>query len=799
MIFMPNGDLVFVLRAGNGALPINNGSVTVTDQSGKTVFYEFLNASNGGLSRTVPLETPPKSFSFDSGENTPRPYSVYNVAVRAEGWYRMQIIGVQMFEDETTQLPIELIPLPEGITSPDEEDIIIIRIPEHILRTGAPSSGTPPTSQPLPQSKQSDVVPAVNIGEGVYIPESITVHLGAPNDDAPNVTVSFIDYIKNVASSEIYPTWPKEALLANITAQISLTLNRIYTEWYRSQGYDFDITNSTAYDQAFVYGRNIFDEISIIVDDIFNRYIIRPNRIEPLFASYCNGTSTTCAGLSQWGTVALAENGQNSIEILGFYYGEINVTETNDIRSPTESYPGAPLSTGSTGNDVRIIQEQLNRIAINFPLLPLIEVNGVYEEDTVNTVREFQRLFVLPVTGVVDKATWYRISQIYSSVKKLSEITSEGQRASYNQQLYPGTPLQLYSRGSEVQEIQFYLQRIARFNPIVESPVLDGIFGTATQSAVKSFQNAYGLPQTGIVDETVWNSIVGVYNGTLDNVDEPNSGVGIIPYPDTPLIPGARGEYARYIQQVLNIINNVFLTIPELVEDGIYGTASQVAVNTFAGLFGYPQNGTVGSSLWNKINQIYTVVQRNCIFSTGESEGSRAFPGNTLTIGSSGEDVRYIQERINRINTAIPYIERLTVDGMYGSATRGSVSELQKVFGLTETGTVNESTWLLANYIYAAIENGCLPTVTTASFFASVQKPNGHEASDEHEATDTIKVSELKEIMKKNGINVGSGPMFGIRSRRALAQWQSNNGLEPTGLPDSATRKALMKNSGKKR
>lgn len=793
MILMPNGNLVFVLRAGRNALPINNGSVTVTDQSGATVFYEFLNAASGGLSRTVTLETPPKSFSLDSNEDTPLPYSVYNVAVRAEGWYRMQIIGVQMFEDETTQLPIELIPLPEGITSPDDEDMIIIRIPEHILRTNGSSSGTLPTEQALPQGNFQNAVPAVNIGKGVFIPESITVHLGAPNEAAPNVTVSFIDYIKNVASSEIYPTWPKESLIANITAQISLTLNRIYTEWYRSQGYDFDITSSTAFDQAFVYGRNIFDEISTVVDDIFNRYIVRPNRIEPLFASYCNGTTTTCAGLSQWGTVALAENGQNSNEILGFYYGDINITETSDIRTPEESYPGAPLSTGSQGNDVRIIQEQLNRIAINFPLLPLIEVNGVYNEQTVNTVREFQRLFILPITGVVDKATWYRISQIYASVKRLSEITSEGQRASYNQQLYPGTPLQLYSRGSEVQEIQFYLQRIARFNPIVESPALDGIFGTATQSAVRSFQNAYGLTQNGIVDEAVWNSIVRIYNGTLDNVEEPNGGIGIIPYPGYPLSPGARGEYARYIQQVLNIINNVFLTIPELTEDGIFGSATQVSVNSFAQLFGYPQNGTVDNALWNKINQIYAVVQRNCIFASDQSEGALAFPGNTLVIGSNGNDVRYIQERINRINTAIPYINRLTVDGNYGSLTSKSVSALQNVFGLTSTGTVNESTWLLINYIYAAIDNGCLPTVTTAAASLSIN------TTTESLPITNIKVSELKEIMKKNGINVGSGPMFGIKSRRALAQWQSNNGLEPTGLPDSATRTALLKNSRKTR
>ena len=785
---MPTGNLIVVLRTATGALPINSGSITVTNQRNETVFYEFLTAANSGVSRTATLEAPPKSLSLDSDIESPLPYSLYNVIIRAEGNYKTEIDGVQLFEGSNTHLPIQLIPLPEGVTNPDDERTIVIQIPEHILRTDGPSSGVAPT---ISQIIRQNAIPAIIIGEGVFIPETITVHLGAPDEDAQNVTLPFIDYIKNVASSEIYPTWPRQSLRANITAQISLALNRIYTEWYRSRGYDFDITSSTAFDQAFVYGRNIFDEISEVADEIFNQYIVRPNTVSPLFASYCNGTTTTCAGLSQWGTVALANDGQTSEDILGFYYGDINIAETNDIRTPEESYPGTPLTLGTQSEDVRIIQEQLNRIAINFPQLPLITVNGIYDARTQETVATFQRLFILPISGTVDRATWYRISQIYTSVKRLGELTSEGQRAAYNQQLYPGSPLGLYSRGSEVQEIQFYLQRISRFNSAVQSPKLDGIFGGDTQRAVISFQNAYGLEPTGTIDESTWASIVSVYNGTLDNVQEPENSLNTIPYPGFIISAGAQGEYVKYIQETLNVINNVFLTIPELVTDGIYGAKTQNAVTEFANLFGYNASGGIDNALWNKINEIYLTVARNCIFATANSENARDFAGTTLTVGSNGENVRYIQERINRIYTAIPYIGQLTVDGLYGSATKSSVSALQRVFGLTETGTVNESAWLLVNYIYAAVENGCLQEANPSSVTASVQLQSTH---DEH-----VKVGELKQIMKQNGINVGNGPMFGLKTRKALAAWQLNQGLEPTGLPDIETRTKLAKNCKNKR
>ena len=257
------------------------------------------------------------------------------------------------------------------------------------------------------------------------IPETVTVHLGAPSDStASNVTVSFPDYIKNVASSEIYPTWPESAIRANIYAQISFALNRIYTEYYRVRGYSFDITNSTAIDQSFVYGRDIFENISQIVDDIFNSYIQRQGNIEPLFAQYCDGVEVQCNGLSQWGTVTLAEQGLLPYQILQYYYGDnINIVTNVPVEGISGSAPLVPLRYGFSGPDVQRIQVRLNRISNNYPAIPKIyPVDGVFGRETENAVIEFQRIFNLATDGIVGNDTWYKIEYIYNSVKRLKIV-----------------------------------------------------------------------------------------------------------------------------------------------------------------------------------------------------------------------------------------------------------------------------------------------------------------------------------------------------------------------------------------
>ncbi len=271
-----------------------------------------------------------------------------------------------------------------------------------------------------------------------FIPSTITVHLGRPDAPAENVTISFPDYIKNVASSEIFPTWPENAIRANIYAQVSFALNRIYTEWYRSQGYDFDITNSTAFDQSFVNGRNVFDDISRIVDDLFNDYVRRQGLVEPLFTAYCDGRNVYCEGLRQWETVSLANEGRTPYEILQHFYGDDIDIVAAPVRVNAPSYAGIPLSLGAVGNDVQEMQIRLNRISRNYPAIPKIaNANGNFGADTADAVRKFQQIFNLTPDGVIGKDTWYRIAYIYTSVKKLSELNSEGITFADIQRQYP--------------------------------------------------------------------------------------------------------------------------------------------------------------------------------------------------------------------------------------------------------------------------------------------------------------------------------------------------------------------------
>lgn len=453
-----------------------------------------------------------------------------------------------------------------------------------------------------------------------FIPETITVHLGSPDSNAPNVTVPFPEYIKNVASSEIYPTWPVSALRANILSQISFALNRIYTEWYPSRGYDFDITNNTQFDQSFVQNRDIFDNISQLVDEIFNDYVRREGSIEPYFTQYCNGTTSTCEGLSQWGTVGLAEQGLNSFEILQNYFGDdIEIVNDAPVADNQPSYPGTPLRLGDNGNDVLTKQIQLNRISRNYPAIPKIETtDGVFAVSTDEAVRAFQRIFGLTEDGIIGKETWYRITFLYNSVKRLAELDSEGialedVRKQFSEILREG------DSGDEVRVIQYFLAVVGNFYDTVPIIPVSGNFDAATSAAVRAFQQTVGLPTDGIVGQQTWEELYRAYRGIIDTLDLPENRVA--PYPGQPLALGATGQYVTFLQEYLTVIATTYSSIPAPAVTGMFDEATQAAVEAFQREFGLSPNGLVGPVTWNRIASLYEDLTVGMEKQTGQNPG----------------------------------------------------------------------------------------------------------------------------------------------------------------------------------
>lgn len=461
-----------------------------------------------------------------------------------------------------------------------------------------------------------------------YIPQFLTVHLGAPGSNAQNVTVSFPDYIKNVASSEIYPTWPENAIRANVYAQISYALNRYYTEWYRSMGYDFDITNSTRYDQAYVQNRDIFANISDIVDDIFNEYVYRQGSVEPYFTQYCNGTTVTCDGLSQWGTVPLAEQGYGPYDILVEFYGpDINLNTDTPVRINSPSYPGLPLRLGDAGNSVRTKQVQLNRISRNYPSIPKIApVDGVFGQETDDAVREFQRIFKLTADGIIGKATWYRIAYLYNSVKRLSELDSEGISLDEVAQQFPSL-LSPGDTGDEVRMIQYYLQVVAAYYDTVPPLTTTGVYDDATYQAVMAFQRTFGLTPDGIMGQQTWNELYKAYRGILDSTAVMEGGVVL--YPGTVLRIGSQGEYVQILQEYLAYISEFYPEIPAVQVTGVFGNQTQAAVIAFQNLFGLEAAGIVGPLTWDAIASLYSDL---CV---GNDKQPGQFPGTELAEGET--------------------------------------------------------------------------------------------------------------------------------------------------------------------
>ena len=473
------------------AIPLENVKITVIDSaSGKELADKTVYTDSSGKSPLIELETVERQYTLDRDNTTVLPYKNYDIVTEKEFYIRGENISVQIYDGQTTVQTVGLMPRPTDFGNEFERELTRGDV-----------------------QKLFDVQPDLQEGTNDYIlqrvviPQSVTVHLGRPDARRQNVTVPFRTYLKSVAASEIYPTWPQQALRANIHCQISFVLNRIYTEWYRSRGYNFDITNSTSFDQKYIHNRATFESTDKIVDEIFNTYVTRQYNREPYFTEYCDGKQVTCRGLKQWGTVDLANQGMDALEIIRYYYGDdIQINETNNIANVNSSYPGTALRRGDTGENVRIIQAQLNRISDNYPAIGKMTVDGIFGPAMEERVKNFQRIFNLTADGVVGKSTWYKISYIYVAVKKLAELTSEGE--AIQDGAYPGRPLRQGDRGLNVVIVQYYLGIAAEYVPTVSEVALDGVFGSGTRQQVINFQRYYNLTADGVVGPATWEKNV---------------------------------------------------------------------------------------------------------------------------------------------------------------------------------------------------------------------------------------------------------------------------------------------------
>ena len=403
------GKLQINVTSSLGLIPISDATVTISYTGLPDTTVEKLNTDSSGQTVQVELPAPPLEYSVEPSEQMP--YSEYNIQVDAPGYESVMVSGTEILPDVTAIQPIQMIPLE---TARENEETIVI--PDHTLYGIYP-----------PKIPEAEIKPMDESGEivlsRVVIPEYVVVHDGVPDDStAGNYYVRYRDYIKNVVSSEIYATWEENAIYANTLAIMSFTLNRVYTEWYRNKGYNFTITSSTAYDQKWMYGRNIYENVDRVVDSIFANFLSRPGVRQPILTAYCDGRRVTCDGLSQWGSQYLANEGYRPIEIIRYYYGnDMYINTAQSISGVPSSFPGYDLTIGSSGEKVRQMQSQLNRIAHNYPAIPMITADGIYGPATAETVRTFQRIFDLPQTGIVDYPTWYSISNIYVGVSRIAE------------------------------------------------------------------------------------------------------------------------------------------------------------------------------------------------------------------------------------------------------------------------------------------------------------------------------------------------------------------------------------------
>ena len=778
---MGKGYLKVQTVTANGGVIVGDVSITVMGQDGQ-VLYE-VQTDNMGMAAPMALDAPDKRYT-EEPESPVKPFASYKLIARAPGFMTAIYEGVMIFDTSTSILIIEMDPVVLGQENGNE----IREIEGHKLyettepqqvQTGAPEIGFQPF-----------VLPEVSI------PNFIRVHLGREeNTSAQTVSVPFINYIKNVTSHEIFDTWPEEAIIANVYCIVSLTLNRVYTEFYRKRGRNFDITSETYYDQKFVYNGTIGARISAIVDRIFNYYLAIVGHKEPFLSLYNDGIRVNIPGrLSQWGSFYDArDQGMNAWQIIRKYYSQnLELRISDNFGGVLESYPGYTLTQGSRGNAVRTMQLYLNRVLGRYTNVIINPVDGIYGPQTTASVRMFQQLYNLPVTGNIDRRTWYEISRIYAIERGLWEMYSEGQRIGIGQ-VPPTQTTRMGDQGALVVELQFLLDFIAMYHSEIPFVAQTSRFDSLTDEGVRAFQRLFGITPDGVVGATTWRKLYDVYWGIMQNTvppqpppPNPNPPENIPPFPGTSLRVGSTGASVRLVQEAINKLAQITPGMWQIAVDGVFGNGTRDAVMAFQRIFGLVVDGIVGPVTWNRL-----MTEANMTVSTPPIPGIPPFPGTNLGVGSSGANVRLIQEALN---TLAPYYPGrlwiLTVDGAYGNMTRDAIYAFQSIFGLPLTGIVNEATWNRLMQEAASVSGGggggggtqIPPFPGNLSMGAS-----GANVRLVQEAINTLAPSYPGRLWILT-VDGNFGPM----TRDAIFTFQSLFGLPITGIINESTWNRLM-------
>lgn len=643
--------------------------VTVAVQGDGFTLHRITDAT--GSAADIPVEAPACTLSLDE-DNTTRPYAIVSLTAAKPGYRTVRIEGIQIFAGQVTLAQPQMLPVTEEDRDIPDAPIVI---PPHALFAGSGGSGPQPRENCTPR-----------VLDQVVIPKNITVHLGKPAASARNVTVSFRDYIANVASSEVYPTWPEQALRANIHCQISLALNRIYTEWYPSKGYTFNITNSTSYDQYYVHGRTVFEVMVRITDDIFNTYLRKRGTVNPYYSEYCDGKSVTCPGLKQWGTVTLANNGRSALQILRYYYGSsIEIVRTKNIRSIPQSYPGTPLREGSSGQNVRLVQFWLKIARTVYTSLESVTVDGKFGAGTAAAVRRFQRYFGLTADGVVGRTTWQKLYEVYNDIanRLLSSSLRPGE--------YPGV-LRSGSTGTPVRELQFYLYLMSAYESSIPPVSIDGKFGADTERAVRAYQRFAGLTVDGVVGRTTWNSLYG--RASQLRSSGPVVTLKRLPYPGTPLTVGSSGKAVLYYNLLLLRIAYYFSSVeaPPLADR--YTDETATATRSAQQLLGLEQTGIADADTWTAVEALSLQLAAHAPNPDRDTPSGTAYPGRAIAEGSAGQEVGQVERWINR-RAQLSCGEGYVADNnRFGASDAAAVRAVQQQAGLQPVnGIVYRETW----------------------------------------------------------------------------------------------------------